>query len=954
MLLIIKRWLIFLSTLFFFSFSTFSNSFAINDYINPRDTQETNIQKEILNQQNIVELLIIEKDSLQIANTYLELGVLQKLVGQPLLAQASFFKAQSIFTNLGNKPGMAKVLNRLGEIFRIYKGIEEAMTYHLQALNLFIELKDTSGIISAKNNLGINYRVLKNLEKSQAYAKECLDLVVKNDDPVLIHIYNSFGSYFWLKQDYDSSIYYYKQGLKITPQNFEEKERLGVILNNLSYIYRIKNEVDSTNKYLDISLRYNVFYQFKNTVAANYEVRSSAFLSKNQLDSALFYNTKSFQLAQETNYINKIQTCFLNFSEIYAGLGDFRNAHLYFKKYTDIKDSVFSMNDAEKIAQIRIENIENQRNKIEAILLQDLAKKDLIAKNYSYNIKLYIVIIIFLFTIIVLGFFLYRSHSKSKENLRKLNEKLEERVRERTLNLTNEIDSHKKTEIELKQNEERWDQAQEVGNVGNWEYNINNNILWGSKQSFKILKIKKSQTPIYTSQILQRIHPDDFKRVARKLRKLKNSNKKLHLEFRLKSANSNEIFVLVKAEVIYNLKLSPIKVLGTIQNITNRKIVENELVKAKEKAEESDRLKSAFLSNMSHEIRTPMNAVIGFSDLLADPTFDEQTKKEHIQLIQSNSNKLMNLIDDIIDIAKIEANQIKIRESACDLNTLMNELYKTFKQNSTLQIEFVMNTPANLHNPYISTDSFRLQQIISNLLSNAFKFTDTGKIEFGYSLHQNQLLEFYVSDTGIGIPKESHKIIFERFRQAEESNSRLYGGTGLGLAICKYLINLMGGDIRIESDINQGSIFYFTLPYKQISINPLETIVSNKGISDWGNKTILIAEDEKDSFTLLKTMLKNTKINVLQANTGNDVLNILAENKNIDLILMDLQMPGMNGIEATKKIKSKIHSIPIIAQTAFALSDDKQKCNEAGFDNYITKPINKNILLNMLASYLEN
>jgi len=164
----------------------------------------------------------------------------------------------------------------------------------------------------------------------------------------------------------------------------------------------------------------------------------------------------------------------------------------------------------------------------------------------------------------------------------------------------------------------------------------------------------------------------------------------------------------------------------------------------------------------------------------------------------------------------------------------------------------------------------------------------------------------------------------------------------------------MGGDIRIESDINQGSIFYFTLPYKQISINPLETIVSNKGISDWGNKTILIAEDEKDSFTLLKTMLKNTKINVLQANTGNDVLNILAENKNIDLILMDLQMPGMNGIKATKKIKSITHSIPIIAQTAFALSDDKQKCNEAGFDNYITKPINKNILLNMLASYLEN
>jgi signal transduction histidine kinase/CheY-like chemotaxis protein len=590
----------------------------------------------------------------------------------------------------------------------------------------------------------------------------------------------------------------------------------------------------------------------------------------------------------------------------------------------------------------------------EMIFQTDVQPAKFETKELNYKAKMYVFIILFLLSLMLLVLFFFKFNRNSKRNLKRDNEVLEEKVIERTLNLSYEIDRHKRTEIELKKNEERWNKAQDVAKIGNWDYDMESHKIWGSKQAFKIFKYHKSTKELTASSLLEYIHPNDTKKVINAIGKLKKEGKKLHISFKLNKNNSNEKIVALKAELVYNLDLRPIKISGTIQDITNREKAKRELITAKEKAEESDQLKSAFLSNMSHEIRTPMNAIIGFSDLLEEENIEEDTKKEYIKLIQSNSLKLLNLIDDIIDIAKIEANQIQIRESEILLHQLLDELHKTFKSKTNSKINLILKKVEDYNEISMTTDGFRLQQVLTNLLSNAFKFTDQGDIEFGYTI-KNKFLEFFVSDTGIGIPKDSHNIIFDRFRQIDDTGNRLYGGTGLGLSICKCIIELLNGKIWLESKTGGGSTFYFTIPFKS---NSKRIARKNKKETEkkfnWNKKTILIAEDEHDSFILLQTILKRTNINIIHAKTGKQAIEYFENEKNIDLILMDIQMPEINGLEATEKIKSIKSDIPIIAQTAFALPGEKQKCVETGCDSYITKPINRTTLLTLLASYLGN
>lgn len=785
-----------------------------------------NIKKEISITQQLLDSSFQTNDTSSTAYIHLRLGSLQEIIGQTSKSELNILKAINIFIKYDDKKGLANCYTILGGIYKTKKKINKAFSMHLKAFDLYDELNDSMGLYYVKNNLGINYRMVGDFEKSDKYLKEALEigLTMANDSSHLILVYNSLGNLYNDDNDYENSLFYYRKGLRIKAKTYIEKEKYGAILNNYGNIFRTLGMTDSSNYYYQKSITHNKIHNFNISLAANYVNKGRNLRIQNKLDSALFYLNTSLEIAIKTKFSQIIQDNYYQLSLLFFQKKDYKRAHYYLSKYARFKDSLFVIGDAYKLAKIEIRLSEKEKD---FQLMKNIAENKLIAQNYSYRVNLYISIIISLFVLLILAFVIFRILGKSKKRLSIINEELEERVIERTLNLSFEIDRHKKTEIDLKQNEKRWNRAQEVANVGNWEYSFETQSLWGSKQTFKNLKLKKGKTPVYTRHIFQRIHPDDLKRVSRKLKKLQISNKKLHLEFRLKPTDSNNTFVLVRAEVIYDLNLKPTKISGTIQNITKQKIVENELVKAKEKAEESDRLKSAFLSNMSHEIRTPMNAIIGFSDLLADASFSKEERKEHVRVIQCNSKQLINLIDDIIDIAKIEANQINIREYNCDLTLLMKEIYKTFIHQSHSELELKLNIPEYKLDIIILTDSFRLLQIITNLLSNAFKFTDTGTIEFGYSIKENDMLEFFVRDTGIGISKEAQKIIFERFRQAKDSNKRLYGGTGLGLAICKYMIQLMKGDIWIESETNQGSTFYFTLPYKPLNSLEKENSSSN-------------------------------------------------------------------------------------------------------------------------------
>jgi PAS domain S-box-containing protein len=401
-----------------------------------------------------------------------------------------------------------------------------------------------------------------------------------------------------------------------------------------------------------------------------------------------------------------------------------------------------------------------------------------------------------------------------------------------------------------------------------------------------------------------------------------------------------------------------VKIVGIIRDITIEKHIQYDLVKAKEKAENADKLKSAFLANMSHEIRTPINGILGFANLLEMRDFSREKEVQYLQIINNSGKLLLNLVNDIIDIAKIEAGQINIQHSEVNLPAMFHDLAEFYHgekvRRAKEDIEFKIEIPSNEKYHFIVTDPLRLRQIINNLISNALKFSDLGYIEFGYQPVGRNLL-FFVKDTGIGIHENEIQIIFDRFKQAGLA-SRKKEGTGLGLAISKGLVELLGGKIWVKSENGKGSEFYFTIPLHESNIKSNEgaskPVMSSYIVSDWKDKTILLVEDEEVNYLYVKELLDNTGIILLHAPTGEDAIQLCKSSVPVDLVLMDMRLPGINGFEATKQIKRIRENIPVIAQTAYAMENERQDCIDAGCDHYITKPFDQDLLFGVLNNFL--
>jgi len=373
---------------------------------------------------------------------------------------------------------------------------------------------------------------------------------------------------------------------------------------------------------------------------------------------------------------------------------------------------------------------------------------------------------------------------------------------------------------------------------------------------------------------------------------------------------------------------------------------------AKNKAQESDTLKTAFLTNMSHEIRTPMNGIIGFSELFTDKESTEEDKAHYAEIVINSGKQLLRIVNDILDLSKIETNQVSIQKRTKDLRIGFKHTYEIFnKKCKEKGIALIVDFPEN-EACYINTDHTRLFQVINNLLENAVKFTSKGEIKFGYKPNDKELLIF-VKDSGIGISEDYKDLIFERFRQIETSQTRRYSGTGLGLSISKQLIHLLNGKLWLESKENIGSTFYISLPPceesyvdQQNSKRRARTLTLNS------EKHILVAEDEDNNFLLLKIYLKDTFTKVGHARDGKEAIEYVKNHNDIDLILMDIKMPNINGVEAMQAIRKTNSNIPIIAQTAFVMAEDKRKLMDFGFDDYIPKPIESKMLFDMLNKHL--
>lgn len=377
-----------------------------------------------------------------------------------------------------------------------------------------------------------------------------------------------------------------------------------------------------------------------------------------------------------------------------------------------------------------------------------------------------------------------------------------------------------------------------------------------------------------------------------------------------------------------------------------------QLIISKQKAEESDKLKSSFLANLSHEIRTPMNAIIGFSDLLNDSKLSEKDKAEYLKIIRNSGSNLVSIIEDLLEMSKIDAKQISPKLVSFDLNKCVQDLFDSIKVTipavKKIDFQVIYNPSPTSRN--ILSDEVKLKQIITNLITNAIKYTENGTVAFGYTVNEKEnILEFTVKDSGIGIDKKNVSIIFDRFRRIEDDFSVELSGLGLGLAICKAYIEMLGGSIKVESTVGVGSNFVFTIPlqYDESTIEKTEQEVRDDFESN-SDKVILIAEDDNINFLLLKKILELKNYTTIRAANGQEAVTICSTNPAIDLVFMDIKMPIMDGYSAFEKIKVFLPNLPVIAQTAHSSSEDRERVMQAGFTSYITKPLDKDKIFELL------
>lgn len=442
------------------------------------------------------------------------------------------------------------------------------------------------------------------------------------------------------------------------------------------------------------------------------------------------------------------------------------------------------------------------------------------------------------------------------------------------------------------------------------------------------------------------------------VRGLKEKGYYNNLEAQFRKKNGEIVYGLMSARII-NFKGAP-HIISITRDIDDRKLAETKIVEAMRRAEQADNLKTQFLYNMSHEIGTPMNAICGFADLLCQADLPYEKQKKFSSIIQRRTNDLLVLIEDILDISKIEAGQMILKETQGDIHEVIKDIYQTWaniknSEQSPKNITWYTDIKIHTSESIVLIDFQRLKQILNNLISNAYKYTDSGSIVLGCFKNDNSELEFFIRDTGIGISKDKHEIIFDRFRQLEEGYlNRKSGGTGLGLSIVKGLIKLMNGKIWLDSEPGKGSTFHFTVPY-----NPVDNVknilkISNIQIKNWSHKTILVVEDDISNIELICALLDDFKFNIKIATRGTECLNLIFEEKiPINLILMDIRMPDINGIQLTKKIREHFPNLPIIAQTAYATSADLVECLQAGCNGYIPKPLSKGKLIELIMSHIQ-
>ena len=513
----------------------------------------------------------------------------------------------------------------------------------------------------------------------------------------------------------------------------------------------------------------------------------------------------------------------------------------------------------------------------------------------------------------------------------------------RFVDVMRDITDLKKQEGAVEESEEKYRAMYQNAPLAYQSLDINGNIIDINPMWGKTLGYEKDE--VIGKWFGDFLHPDFVEHFRFNFPRFKAKGSISNVQFRMVKKDKTEIFVSFEGCIGYTPEGNFRQTYCTFKDITEEIQAKEELVIAKEKAEESERLKSAFLANMSHEIRTPMNGILGFANLLKEPGLATSEQQRYIEIIEQGGERLLNIINDLISISKIEARQMEVAISEVNVNEQLEFLLEFFKPEAKGKgLDLQMRIPDNSANLFLKTDKEKLYAIFTNLIKNAIKYSKKGCITFGYNV-EDDMLYFYVKDEGIGIARNKLEAVFNRFEQADTSINRPYEGAGLGLAITKAYVEMLGGSISVTSIPGQGSEFFFTLKNQ----TTLQKDIKNDLISDHScgvleDLTVIIAEDDEVSLLLLDKLLSECCKKIFTATNGNKVLELLEQNPDTDLILMDIKMPVMDGLKTAEIIRKNNSMVKIIAQSAYAFAEDEHKAIESGCDAFIKKPIQKDIL----------
>lgn len=891
-----------------------------------------------------------------LALAYKSAGVAAYTLSRQKMAGLYYDSALAVFTQLADTVEMAKVLNNIGVLYVNFGQYVKAVDYYNKALQLNILIDNKESIGKINNNIGALYLHLGSYEQAASYFSNAYEIAKSlGDKASMLSIQNNLGLIRLDEGKYAEAGRLFKECVSIAEETGDFGGK-GNALQNLGNLYLQQKRADSAFYFLNLTLQ--LFDELEKPVSRTwYAIGKTHLLNQNHRQAL-----NAFLKAEEDlQFYPDGEMRILVLKELYKSwdyLGNTKEAFKVLKLYHQVFDSVKDLFDSTAVANLEARFAMDQKlEEVETLKTEKVIQEKILVQQKETNetnrklLIITLLILVILFISLVLYFSMYKKHKKLNTLLTEQYTLLE--------NAKNELDKSQKLYAEqeerlmllinampdiicFKDGLGRW----VIANQADLELFALDNVDYKGKTDIDLIPCSPSNEMAFRACVVS----DEE---AWQQRKMIRSD-----EIITDPAGNDRVYDVIKMPLFHaDGKRRALIVIG--RDITERKQTEIQLTAALQKAEESERLKSAFLSNMSHEIRTPLNAVIGFSELLEAGNLSEEKLSTFVRHIKDNGNALQTLIADILELSRIESGSIQINEETVNLGNLFTSFYEEFlrlaqargKQNLAIKIQ--VPTGEQL---FIS-DKQRIRQVMTNLFDNALKFTGEGSISYGFKVVRNQanepLLHLYMTDTGIGIPETKKHLLFKRFTKIHEGSGMVYPGAGLGLSIVEQLVKLMNGNINIHSEAGYGTTVNIFLPAtfgtpenQRVLQDDQMTVMDLKG------KNVLVVEDVDSNFDLLKIILESLGMNVIRAIEGNRAIQICEETEQLDLVLMDIQLPGMNGYEATRVIKQIRPELPVIAQTAFAMTNEKDACLEAGCDGYIAKPIKSQLLIPVLQQIL--